>query len=157
MPSKIQPFASWITKNIHHVYKGKYAFLWLPTSFGKSVCYKVLSFACLAVNKVRYLQVTGQGSYAVILLVPLLGSLTIAKFNSMSVHCFVVALFQLCTYILLSNILSIYYCTWTVYVKVTILRKYNRNIRTYVSSRYQAVFFLPHGLGTRLDHSISLK
>lgn len=53
-----------------------------------SVCYEVLSFACLAVNKVR----------SVILLVPLLGSLTIAKFNGVSVHCFVVALFQLCTY-----------------------------------------------------------
>lgn len=63
-----------------------------------SVCYEVLSFACLAVNKVRYLKVTRQGSYAVILLVPLLGSLTIAKFNGVSVHCFVVALFQLCTY-----------------------------------------------------------
>ena len=36
--------------------------------------------------------------HAFILLVSLLGSLTIAKFNGMSVHCFVVALFQLCTY-----------------------------------------------------------
>ena len=39
---------------------------------------------------------TGRGSYAVILLVLPLGSLTIAKFNGVSVHCFVVALFQLC-------------------------------------------------------------
>ena len=58
----------------------------------------MLPFACLTVNKVRYLQVTGGGSYAVILLVSSLGSLTIAKFNGVSVHCFVVALFQLCTY-----------------------------------------------------------
>ena len=36
--------------------------------------------------------------HAVILLVSLLGSLRIIKFNGMSVHCFVVALFQLCTY-----------------------------------------------------------
>ena len=39
---------------------------------------------------------TGRRSYAVILLVSALGSLTIAKFNSVSVHCFVViAIFQL--------------------------------------------------------------
>ena len=36
---------------------------------------------------------TGRGSYTVILLVSPLGSLTIAKFNDASVHCFVVALF----------------------------------------------------------------
>ena len=41
---------------------------------------------------------TGRGSYAVILLVLPLESLTIAKFNGVSVYCFVVALFQLCTY-----------------------------------------------------------
>ena len=29
-----------------HVYEGKNTFLWLPTSFGKSVRYEVLSFAC---------------------------------------------------------------------------------------------------------------
>ena len=38
------------------VYEGKDAFLWLSTSFGKSVRYEVLSFACLTVNKARYLQ-----------------------------------------------------------------------------------------------------
>ena len=37
--------------------------------------------------------VCGRGSYAVILLVSSLGSLTIAKFNGVSVRCFVVALF----------------------------------------------------------------
>ena len=37
---------------------------------------------------------TGRGSYAVILLVSPLGSLTIAKFKGVSVHCFVVALFS---------------------------------------------------------------
>ena len=52
--------------------------------------------------------------------------------------------------ILLSNILSVYYCTWTIFVNVTILRKYSGNGRACASSRYQAVFLLPHGLGTRL-------
>ena len=31
--------------------EGKDAFLQLPTSFSKSVCYEVLSFACLSINK----------------------------------------------------------------------------------------------------------
>ena len=54
---KIQPFASRITFNSMNVedngrvYGAKDAFLQLPTSFGKSVRYKVLSFACLTVNK----------------------------------------------------------------------------------------------------------
>ena len=29
---------------IRHVYNGKDVFLWLPTGFGKSVCYEVLPF-----------------------------------------------------------------------------------------------------------------
>ena len=37
---------------------------------------------------------TGRGSYAVILLVSLLGSLKIVQFNGVSVHCFVVAHFS---------------------------------------------------------------
>ena len=84
-------FASWITFNFKNVednrrvYKGKDAFLWLPTSFGNSVRYEVLSFACLTVSKARYLQ--GGGSYAVILLVSPLRSLTISRFNGASVHC----------------------------------------------------------------------
>ena len=52
---------------------------------------------------------------------------------------------------LLSNILSVYYCMWTIYVNITILRKYSGNGRACASSRYQAVFFLPHGLGTGLS------
>ena len=94
----IQPFASRITFNSmnvednRRVYEAKDAFLRLPTSFGKSVRYEVLSFACLTVNKASWVQ--GGGSYAVILLVLPLGSLTIAKFNSMSELCFVVVLFS---------------------------------------------------------------
>ena len=58
------------------VYGAKDAFLRLPTSFGKSVR--------LTVNKASWVQ--GGGSYAVILLVSPLVSLTIAKFNGLSVH-----------------------------------------------------------------------
>ena len=73
------------------VYEGKDVFLRLPTSFCKSVRYEVLSFACLTVNKASWVE--GGVSYAVIFLVPPLGSLTIGKFNGVSVHCFVVALY----------------------------------------------------------------
>ena len=31
---------------IRHVYEGKDVFLWLPTGFGKSICYEALSFIC---------------------------------------------------------------------------------------------------------------
>ena len=94
---------------------------------------------------------TGWGSYTVIMLVSPLGSLTIAKFNDVSVHCFVVALFSaLYVYYILLYILSVYYCTWTIYVNVTILRKYSGNTHACTTSRYQAVFLLPRGLGTRL-------
>ena len=90
----------------------------------------------------------GWGSYAVIFLVSSLGSLTITKFNGLTVHC--CSSFFSFVRILPSNILSVYYCTWTIYVNVTILRKYSGNGRACASSRYQAVFLLPHGLGTRL-------
>ena len=47
--------------NVHvedncRVYEGKDAFLKLPTSFGKSVRYEVLTFACLTINKVSWVQ-----------------------------------------------------------------------------------------------------
>ena len=62
---------------------------------------------------------TGRGSYAIIFLVLPLGSLMIAKFNGMSVHSFVVALFSaLYVHYILSNTLSV---NWTIYVNITIL------------------------------------
>ena len=70
---KVQPFASRITFNSMNeedngrVYGAKDAFLRLPTSFGKSARYKVLSFACLTVNKASWVQ--GGGSYLVSLAV----------------------------------------------------------------------------------------
>ena len=39
-------FNSMNVEDNRRVYEGKDAFLWLPTSFRKSVCYEVLSFAC---------------------------------------------------------------------------------------------------------------
>ena len=75
-----------------HVHEAKDAFLRLPTSFGRSVRYEVLSFACLTVNKASWVQCAD--SYAVVLLVSPLVSLTIAKFNGLSVHCSVVAHFS---------------------------------------------------------------
>ena len=53
------------------LYEGKDAFLWLPTSFGKSICYKVLPF----VFDVKLCPV---GSLVVVVLLFL--SLTIDKF-----------------------------------------------------------------------------
>ena len=31
---------------IRHMYEGKDVFLWLPTGFGKSICYEALPFIC---------------------------------------------------------------------------------------------------------------
>ena len=92
---------------------------------------------------------TGQGNYAVILLVLLLGSLKIAKFRGVSVHCNFSNFFQLCTYTTFEYLVRILFHV-TVYVNVTILRKYSGNVRACASSRYQAVSLLPRGLGTRL-------
>ena len=126
------------------VYEAKDAFLWLPTSFGKSVHYKVLSFACLTVNKASWVQ--GGGSYTVMLLVSPLGSLTIANFYGLSVHYFVVAYFQLCMYTTFEYLVRIL-------LHMDNLRKcynYSGNGRACTSSRYQAISLLPSGLGTRL-------
>ena len=63
----------------------------LTTSFGKSVRYEVLSFACLTVKKrVGY----RAGSYVDVLSVSPFVSLTIAKFIRLCEHCFVVVLFS---------------------------------------------------------------
>ena len=66
---------------------------------------------------------TGRGSYVVILLVLLLGALAIVKFNDVSVHCCSSSFSFAC--ILLLNIMSVYYCTWTIDINVTILQKYS--------------------------------
>ena len=63
------------------VYKGKDSFLQLPTSFGKSVRYEVLLFACLTVNKVSWVQDRVASCCLVSLIVR---SLMIAKFMGQS-------------------------------------------------------------------------
>ena len=45
-------FNSMKLEAVRRIYKGKDALVCLPTSFGKSVCYEVLSFACFTVNNV---------------------------------------------------------------------------------------------------------
>ena len=49
-------FNSMNIEDDRHVCKGKDAFSWLPTSFGTSVHYEVLSFVCLTVNKASWVQ-----------------------------------------------------------------------------------------------------
>ena len=63
---------------------------------------------------------TGQGSYAVILLVSPLVSLTIAKFNGVSEHCFVVA--QLCAYTTFEYLVRI--LLNIIYINITNLQKW---------------------------------
>ena len=49
MLSCLITFNSIKVEDNRHPYEGEDAFLWLPTTFGKSVCYEVLSFARLTV------------------------------------------------------------------------------------------------------------
>ena len=58
-------FNSMAVEDNHCVYEGEAPFLRLPTIFGKSVRYKVLSFACSIVNKASWVQ--GGGSYLFLL------------------------------------------------------------------------------------------
>ena len=76
-------------ENNRDVYKGKDAFLWLPTNFSKSVRYKVMSFVCLTIIKASWVRT---GNYAGVLLVSLLVSLMITKIIGLSEHLFVVPL-----------------------------------------------------------------
>ena len=88
---------------------------------------------------------TGRGSYILVIVSPLV-SVMIAKLTSLSEHCFVIALYFSCIRILLLNIFSVYYSTWTSYVNVTILQKYSGNVHKQLIPGC----FLPCGLGTRL-------
>ena len=82
---KMQPCSSCITLHsmkIEENHQGEGAFLRLSTSFGKSVCYEVLSFTCLTINKASWTL----GRVATRCLVSLtVGSLTIAIFIGLSV------------------------------------------------------------------------
>ena len=99
---------------------------------------------------------TAGGSYAVILLLLPLVSLTIAKFNGLSVYCSVVAHFSaLYVYYFRISCPYIIACMWTIYVNVTILRKYSGNGHVCTSSQNQAVSLLPCGLGMRLMQTLT--
>ena len=71
------------------IYKGKGAFLQLPTSFGKSI----LNNGAVICTLDRELD-TGRGSYTVVLVVSPLVSLMIAKFIGLIECSFVAALFS---------------------------------------------------------------
>ena len=124
-------FNSMAVEDNHCVYEGEAPFLRLPTIFGKSVRYKVLSFACSIVNKASWVQ-GGVATFSCYIASPLV-SLTIAKFIGLSEYCIVVALY--------SNIyMSVYYSTWTRYISIIILQNCSGNGHACTSSRYQAVF-----------------
>ena len=125
--------------------KPKMLFLWLPTSFGKSVHYEVLSFVCLTIELG-----TGRGQLCRYLVSLAVGVTYDCQFLRLECTLFCCSSFFSFVCILLSNILSVYFCTWTIYVNITILRKYSENGRASASNRYQAVSLLPRGLGTRL-------
>ena len=54
--------------------------MWLPTSFGKSVCYKVLPFAGLTTAKASWVQ--SRGSYGIVLVVSPHVSLKLPKLSA---------------------------------------------------------------------------
>ena len=129
--------------------EGKDVFLWLPASFGKSVRYEVLSIVCLTVNKAN--QVQGGGSYAIICQYCRQDHLRLPNFNDVSVL-FCCSSFFSFVCVLLSNILSIYYCTWTMYINITILQKYSRSKHTCASGQYQACLSTPTQPGYEAKH-----
>ena len=65
---------------IRHMYEGKDVFLWLPTGFGKSVCYEVLPFV---MDHKRGKLGTGQTNYSVVLVISPLVSLMIDQVSSL--------------------------------------------------------------------------
>ena len=87
------------------IYEGKDAFLWLPTSFGKSILYND-AVICTLDRKQSDLG-TGRGSYTVVLVVSPLVSLMIAKFIGLSECLLWQLFFQLCTYTTLEYLVRI--------------------------------------------------
>ena len=65
---------------VRHVYIGKEVFLWLPTGFGKSVCYELLPFV---MDYKRGKSGNGQESYSTALVVSPLVSLMIDQVTSL--------------------------------------------------------------------------
>ena len=65
---------------IRHIYEGRDVFLWLPTGFGKSVCYEVLPFV---MDHKRGKLGTGSGSYSIVLVISPLVSLMVDQVISL--------------------------------------------------------------------------
>ena len=89
--------------------KAKDAFLSVPTSFGESIHYEVLSFVYLMVKKSKL--GPRRGSYTFVLLVLLLVSLIIAKFIGVSKHYFVAVLLSAFKYTTFECLVCILYST----------------------------------------------
>ena len=65
---------------VRHVYNGKDVLMWLPTGFGKSICYELLPFV---IDHKRGKCVTGLGSSSVILVISPLVSLMVDQVTSL--------------------------------------------------------------------------
>ena len=64
---------------IRHIYDGKDVFLWLPTGFGKSICYETLPF----VFDYKLERVSGTTSSSIVLVVSPLVSLMADQVSSL--------------------------------------------------------------------------
>lgn len=64
---------------IRHMYEGKDVLLWLPTGFGKSVCYEVLPFV---MDHKRGELGTRQSNYSIVLVISPLVSLMIDQVSA---------------------------------------------------------------------------
>ena len=65
---------------VRNIYEGKDVFLWLPTGFGKSVCYEVLPFV---LDHKRGKVGSGKESYSVVLVISPLVSLMVDQVTSL--------------------------------------------------------------------------
>ena len=65
---------------VRYIYEEKDVFLWLPTGFGKSVCYEVLPFV---LDHKRGNVGSGEGSYSVVLVISPLVSLMVNQVTSL--------------------------------------------------------------------------
>ena len=115
-----------------HVYEGKDAFLRLPTSFSKSVRYKMPLFAGLTINNA--IGVQGRVAicrYLVSLAIGVTYDCQIQRCEWTSLCCSSFFSFVRMPF---SNILSAYYSTWAIYVNVTILWNYIAETATHVQA-----------------------
>ena len=74
------PLKSEQIEAIQHLYNGKDVFLWLPTGFGKSICYEILPF--IMDYKLGRCE-SGQRSYSMVLVISPLVSLMVDQVTSL--------------------------------------------------------------------------